>query len=91
MHSTRSLLQRTDHTNAGNSTTYFFRMVCGFFYVPQSYEHCRVVKRGLRFIVLREDVMQRQMSLQRQLFALDYSKTLSVGPVAVLIPRPPAQ
>lgn len=28
------------------------RMVCGFLYVKQSYEHWRVVRQGLRFLVL---------------------------------------
>ena len=49
------IAQKTDH-NTGNYMPYSLRQVCGFFYVPQDYEHCRVVRRGLRFIVLiRED------------------------------------
>ena len=91
IYSTRSLLQKTDHTNAGNSILYSLRIVCGFFYAPQSYEHWRVVRRGQRFILLIRDVMEMQMSLQRQLFLLSYIKTLNVGPAGVLNPRPPAQ
>ena len=46
---------KASHNN-GNSVPYSFRTVCGFFYVPQSCEHWRAARRGLRFIVLiRED------------------------------------
>lgn len=37
--------------NTGNSVSYSFRTVCWFFYVPQSYEHWRVARRGLRHII----------------------------------------
>ena len=48
--------QKTDH-NTGNYMPYSLRQVCGFFYVPQDYEHWRVVRRDLRLIVLiREDL-----------------------------------
>ena len=45
------IAQKTDH-NTGNYMPYSLRQVCGFFYVPQDYGHWRVVRRGLRFIVL---------------------------------------
>ena len=45
-----------DH-NTGSFTPYSLRIVCGFFYVPLGCEYLRVVRRGLRFIVLiREDL-----------------------------------
>ena len=48
-----TLLERRDNTeeshNTGNFTSFSFRIVCGFFHVPQSYEHWRIVRRGLRF------------------------------------------
>ena len=48
-----TLLERRDNTeeshNTGNFTSFSFRIVCGFFYVPQSYKHWRIVRRGLRF------------------------------------------
>ena len=47
--------QKTDH-NTGNYMPYSLQQVWGFFDVPQEYEHWRVVRRGLWFIVLiRED------------------------------------
>ena len=46
-----------DRQNTGNFMPHSFRIVCGFFNVPQNCEHSRVVRRGLRFIVLiREDI-----------------------------------
>jgi len=43
--------------NTGNFMPYSFRIVCGFSNVPRNCEHSRVVRRGLRFIVLtREDL-----------------------------------
>ena len=42
--------------HTGNSMPYSLRLMCGFFNVPQGYEHSSVVRRDLRFIVLiRED------------------------------------
>ena len=41
-----------DSHNTGNFMPYSFRIVCGFFNVPRNCEHSRVVRRGLRFIVL---------------------------------------
>ena len=47
---------RPDH-NTGSYMPYSLRIVWGFFYVPPACEHSRVVRRGLRFIVLiREDL-----------------------------------
>ena len=47
---------RPDH-KTGSSMPYSLWIVCGFFYVPLGCEHWRVVRRGLRFIVLiREDL-----------------------------------
>ena len=47
--------QRPDQ-HTGNFMPYSFRLVFGFFNVPQGYEHGSVVRRVLRFIVLiRED------------------------------------
>lgn len=43
--------QRTDH-NTRNSVSYSLWTVCGFVYIPESYEHWRVVRPGLWFIVL---------------------------------------
>ena len=46
-----------DSHNTGNFMPYSFRIVCGSFNVPRNCEHSRVVRRGLRFIVLiREDL-----------------------------------
>ena len=46
-----------DSHNTGNFMPYSFRIMCGFFNVPQNCEHSRVVRRGLRFIVvIREDL-----------------------------------
>ena len=46
-----------DSHNTGNFMPYSFRIMCGFFNVPQDCEHSRVVRRGLRFIVvIREDL-----------------------------------
>ena len=43
--------------NTGSSMPSSLRTVCGLFYVPQGCEHWKVVRRGLRFIVLiREDL-----------------------------------
>ena len=41
-----------DSHNTGNFIPYSFRIVCGSFDVPRNCEHSRVVRRGLRFIVL---------------------------------------
>ena len=38
--------------HTGNSMPYSLRFMCGFFNVPQGYEHSSVVRRDLRFIVL---------------------------------------
>ena len=47
---------------------YSFRIMCGFFNIPQNCEHSRVVRWGLRFIVLiREDVMLFRVKLARPL------------------------
>ena len=44
-----------DSHNTGNFMPYSFRIMCGFFNVPQNCEQSRVVRRGLRFIaVIRE-------------------------------------
>ena len=40
---TTLLKERPDH-NTRNSMPYSFRIVCGFFYIPQNCEHSRVVK-----------------------------------------------
>ena len=40
---------RPDH-NTGNSVSYSFRTVHGFFYVPQNREQWRIAKRGLPFL-----------------------------------------
>ena len=46
-----------DSHNTGHFMPYSFRIMCGFFNVPQNCEHSRVVRRGLRFIVvIREDL-----------------------------------
>ena len=46
-----------DSHNTGNFMPYSFRIMCGFFNVPQNWQHSRVVRRGLRFIVvIREDL-----------------------------------
>ena len=46
-----------DSHNTENFMPYSFRIVCGFFNIPQNCEHSRVVRRGLWFIVLiREDL-----------------------------------
>ena len=46
-----------DSHNTGNFMPYSFRIMCGFFNVPQNCEQSRVVRRGLRFIVvIREDL-----------------------------------
>lgn len=42
---------RSDHST-GNSVSYSFQTVLGFFYVPQNFEQWRAAKRGLRFTVL---------------------------------------
>ena len=55
-----------------------FRLVSGFFNVPQGYEHESVVRRVLRFIVLRK-FNHLQMSEQRQHFLLSNLKTMSGG------------
>ena len=53
---TTFLKGRPDH-NTVSSMPYFLQIVWGFFYFPQNWEHSRVVRRGLRFIVLiREDL-----------------------------------
>ena len=38
--------------NTGSSVPYSLRIVCGFFHIPLGCKHSRVVRRGLRFIVL---------------------------------------
>ena len=49
-------MSSADH-NTWSSMPYSLRIVCGFFYVPLGCEHWRVVRQGLRFIVLiREDL-----------------------------------
>ena len=50
----RVYTQRPDH-NTGNYMPYSLLIVSGFFNVPQSYLQTRVVRRGLRFIVLIRD------------------------------------
>ena len=44
-----------DSHNTGNFMPYSSRIVCGFFNVPWNCEHSRVVRRGLRFIVLIQE------------------------------------
>ena len=45
---------RPDH-NTESSMPYSLQIVCGFFYVPLGCEHWKVVRRGLRFIVLIQE------------------------------------
>ena len=78
-----------DSHNTRNFMPYSFRIMCGCFNVPQNYcEHSRVVRRGLRFIVvIREDLkvltICRCTVITKAALPPSYFKTLSVGPARV--------
>ena len=85
---------RIRKTATAPGSPYSFRIVRGFFYVPQNYQHSRNCETGpptYRPYPRRlEKSNHLQMKLQRQHFLLSYLKTLSVGPVGVTNSRPPA-
>ena len=71
---------RIRNTATTPGSPYSFRIVRGFFYVPQNYQHSRNCETGpstYRPYPRRLEMMK----LQRQHFLLSYLKTLSVGPV----------
>ena len=87
------MLQRTDHNNR-NSTPYCLGIVHGFFYVPQSYEHWRVVRQVYSLSPLSKKTRETkhlQVLLNRQHFLLSYLKTTSAGVAGVFKPQPPVQ
>ena len=78
--------------HTGNSMPYSLRLMCGFFNVPQGYEHSSVVRRDLRFIVLiqcyvhtgpvpngSDPILERAISVHTVPFRL--STSVHTGPV----------
>ena len=85
---------RHSHTKDSHSTgitLLFFRIVRGFFHVPQNYQHSRICETGpSTYRPYPRRLESLTMKLRRQHFLLSYLKTLSVGPVGVSNSRPPA-
>ena len=70
------------------------RIVCGFFNVPQNYQHSRKCETGppvYRPYSRRLDSLTIcRWNYKGSTFLLSYLKTLSVGPIGVMNSRPPA-
>ena len=81
-------------TATAPGSPYTFRIVRGFFYVPQNYQHSRNCETGPPALSSLSEKTRNsnhlQVKLQRQHFLLSYLKTLSVGPVGVSNSQPPA-
>ena len=85
---------RIRKTATAPGSPYSFRIVRGFFYVPQNYQHSRNCETGPPTYRPYPRRLKKsnhlEMKLQRQHFLLSYLKTLSVGPVGVSNSRSPA-
>ena len=80
---------RIRKTATAPGSPYSFRIVRGFFYVPQNYQHSRNCETGpptYRPYPRRLESLTI-CRLQRQHFLLNYLKTLSVGPVELTTSR----
>ena len=76
---------RIRRTATAPGSPYSFRIVRGFFYVPQNYQHSRYSRTSDLSSISEKTRKSNhlQMKLQRQHLLLSYLKTLSVGPVGV--------
>ena len=88
------LLIRIRKTATAPGTSYSFRIVRGFFYVPQNYRHLRNCETGAPayrpYPRKLESLTICRWNYKESTFSPVYLKTPSVGPVGVSKSRPPA-